>query len=88
MRRRAKVDANQAQIVQALRKVGATVLHLHPLGRGAPDILAGYRGRNILMEIKSAKGKLTPQEAEFMWGWKGQYCEVRTVQEALLAIRI
>ena len=88
MRRAARADRNQAQIVAALRKVGATVLHLHSLGRGAPDILAGYRGRNILMEIKTPKGKLTPQESDFMWGWKGQYAEVRTVDEALLAIKV
>jgi len=57
MRQRAKVDANQKQIVNALRKCGYSVLHLHTLGKGAPDIVVGVSGMNYLFEIKSVVGR-------------------------------
>jgi hypothetical protein len=44
MRRIARVDKNQAEIVSALRKAGARVLHLHQHGEGCPDILVGFLG--------------------------------------------
>ncbi|RZL10243.1 MAG: hypothetical protein EOO62_13295 [Hymenobacter sp.] len=66
-----RVDANQADIVRALRGIGASVLHCHVL-KNAFDILVGYRGRTFLMEIKtSEKEKLTPGEAEFQRTWRG-----------------
>lgn len=39
MRTAARVDENQPAIVQALERIGARVLHLHTLGKGAPDLL-------------------------------------------------
>lgn len=52
MRRAARVDRNQPEIVQALRQVGAFVQPLHTIGGGCPDILVGYRDVWHLMEIK------------------------------------
>ena len=46
MRRQAKVDANQSDIVAGLRSIGATVQPLHAVGKGCPDLLIGYRGDN------------------------------------------
>lgn len=76
MWRAAKVDANQAVIVETLRAVGATVLHLHTVGQGCPDLLVGLRGRNVLMEIKDGNKppsarRLTPDEQKFMDEWRG-----------------
>lgn len=51
MKRAARVDANQPQIVEALRKVGATVLITSQL-KNAFDILVGYKGNLFIMEIK------------------------------------
>ena len=56
--RPSRVDANQAEIVAAFRAAGATVLHLHSIGHGCPDLLVGYQGRNLLVEVKTADGKL------------------------------
>ena len=53
--RAAKVDANQVEIVEELRKAGCTVQHLHQVGKGCPDILVGYMHMNILMEIKDGE---------------------------------
>ena len=57
MRRAAKVDGNQAEIVSALRQVGAEVQSLASVGQGVPDLLVGFRSRNFLLECKQAKAK-------------------------------
>ena len=81
-----KVDANQAEIVEALRKAGASVLVLSRVGQGCADLAVGLRGETFFLEIKAGKGKLTPSEIEFMEGWRGHYAIVRTAEEALEAI--
>lgn len=86
MRRAARVDANQAEIVSALRKAGATVELLHAVGGGCPDILAGYLGRNLLMEIKGPGGRLNEIEHEWHLWWRGQVVVVYTAEEALRII--
>jgi hypothetical protein len=40
------------------------------------------------MEVKTAKGKLTPAEEEFMELWTDNYVIVRTPDEALRAIGV
>ncbi len=88
-----RVDSNQAEIVEALRKVGCSVQDLHEVGHGCPDLLVGlfFRGlwhENILMEVKSAKGKLNETEAAWHAGWRGQVAVVHSAEEALAAIGI
>lgn len=86
-----KVDTNQKDIVAALRAVGVSILHLHTLGEGAPDILCGFSDINILMEIKdgdksSSARKLTPDQKKWHNEWKGQVVIVNSVYEALAVI--
>lgn len=93
MRTRARVDTNQPAIVEALRGAGATVIHLHTIGRGCPDIAVGIHGRNYLMEIKDgdkspSKQKLTRDEQEWHDAWRGQVCIVSSADEALAAIGV
>ena len=88
MKRAAKVDTNQPEIVAALRAIGATVQHLHTVGKGCPDILVGYRGVNYLLEIKDgskppSKRRLTKDEAEWIGRWRGQVQVVKSVIEAV-----
>jgi len=79
-----KVDKNQREIVMALRKVGASVIHLHTVGNGCPDLLVGFRGENFLIEVKLGKGKLTPAQKTLHTTWQGLKIGVaRTVEEAL-----
>jgi hypothetical protein len=51
MRRAARTDNNQKEIVEALRKIGCCVLPTHQL-KNAFDLLVGFRGRLYIMEIK------------------------------------
>uniref|UniRef100_A0A6M3JHY0 VRR-NUC domain-containing protein n=1 Tax=viral metagenome TaxID=1070528 RepID=A0A6M3JHY0_9ZZZZ len=86
MRRAAKVDANQPEIVQALERCGCTVLSLAPMGRGVCDLLVGLRWRNVLLEVKGPKGKLTPDQRTFLAAWKGEWYVVDSVGAALKAM--
>ena len=91
MRRAAKTDDNQAEIVAALRKIGATVQPLHAIGQGCPDILVGWRGMNTILEIKDGKKppsarKLTEDQEKWHAAWRGQVTVVETVEQAIEAV--
>lgn len=76
MRRAAKIDANQPEIVQALRQAGATVQSLAAVGSGVPDLLVGFQGKTALIEVKdSAKPPsarcLTEDQLDWHGKWRG-----------------
>ena len=86
MRKHAKVDLNQVEIVAAIRKVGGKVLHLHQIGGGCADVLVKYRGVLLLMEIKSKGGRMTPDEQAFYDEWQDCMVVVYSAEEALEAL--
>ena len=86
-----RADANQAEIVKALRDIGATVQHLHTLGHGCPDLLVGIRGINLLLEVKDggkpqSRRSLTDDEREWHEAWRGQVCIVNSVDQAVMLV--
>jgi hypothetical protein len=86
-----RVDANQAEIVRALRAIGATVQPRHDVGKGCPELLVGFRGENFCLEVKDgakprSRQALTEDEEQWEERWQGQYRVVRTVEEALRAV--
>lgn len=88
-----KVDSNQTRVVKALRDLGATVQHLHAVGKGCPDLLVGYKGNNYLLEIKDgdkpeSARKLTAEQTIWHYDWKGQVAVVNSAQEAIDTIKI
>lgn len=83
MRRAARTDSNQAEIVAALRKVGVSVVPTHAVGSGFGDLVCGYRGRTYLVECKDRLGVLTDDQADFVRTWHGDYHVVRSIREAL-----
>lgn len=78
-----RVDANQKEIVKALRDFGASVQIISDVGKGCPDIIVGWQGDNYLVEIKKDKGVLTPHEIAFFSSWKGQVCMIRSADTLL-----
>jgi hypothetical protein len=86
MRRAARVDRNQAAIVEQLRGVGASVESLARVGAGVPDLLVGFRERTYLLEIKTDRGALTDDQRAWLARWRGQAAVVRSADEALKAI--
>lgn len=81
-------DANQADIISALRDVGASVRTLQMEASGLPDLLVGYRGRNYLVEVKTEEGTRTPDQIDFWETWQGQTAICRTIAEALAVLGI
>jgi hypothetical protein len=87
MFRAARVDSNQSEVTKALRKIGASVQLLHSVGKGCPDMLVGYKGVNILLEIKRDETKkLTPDQVIWHHNWRGQVATVATSEEAYNAV--
>jgi len=86
MRYAARVDENQAAIVQALRDAGAYVWII-----GLPvDLLVGYKDRTLLMEVKTtSKKRLTGLQATFFEKWTGgTLCRVDSPEAALRMIGV
>lgn len=70
-RYRCRTDLNHQAIANYLRKAGCLVFSLHTVGRGFPDLLVLIPGgRLALVEVKSPKGRLTPDQERFISdGW-------------------
>jgi lambda repressor-like predicted transcriptional regulator len=60
-----RVDANQKQIVAALRKCGVFVADTSRLGGGHPDIICQVFGRWVPVELKMPGAKLTDDEVRW-----------------------
>lgn len=76
MRRAAKIDANQTQVVEALRAAGATVQSLAAVGQGVPDLLVGFQSKTLLMEVKDGRKppsqrQLTEDQLKWHGAWRG-----------------
>jgi hypothetical protein len=90
LRRAARTDANQAELVKALHKVGGLWI---PIGYPF-DGLAGFGGRWIAIEIKdgakvASKRKLKPSQVEFFRdcaAYRLPAAKVESVDELLQAI--
>jgi hypothetical protein len=88
MRYAARIDANQEHIVSALRAHGATV-RIVTQGNGLPDLLVGYKGFTLLLEVKDGNKvpsarKLTPAEQKFFDEWTGgMLAVVNSADEAI-----
>ena len=93
MRRAARVDDNQREIVEELRRVGCSVWSLAGVGKGFPDLAVGFRGRNLFLEVKDGskppcKRKLTPDEEAFHASWRGHVAVVESVEDALKIVGV
>jgi hypothetical protein len=92
VRRRSRVDDNQASIVQVFRQMGCSVQPIHTLGRGVPDLLVAVRGKTLLVEIKDGSKppsarRLTPDEMEWHAKWRGDVYIVESTEQAETLIR-
>ncbi|GAB3763573.1 hypothetical protein GCM10028796_17310 [Ramlibacter monticola] len=94
MRRAAKVDRNQPEIVAALRRIGADVFSLAAVGDGIPDLLVGFRGTTYLLEVKDGSKppsarQLTDDQIKWHAAWRGGRCVVvSSIVEALAALEV
>lgn len=92
--RYAKVDANQTEIVNALRKAGCFVQSLAAIGKGCADLLVLTPATDwIVMEVKDGSKppsarKLTPDEAQWHRQARGSVYVVESVADAFRAAGI
>lgn len=87
MRRAAKVDDNQPEIVECFRKLGWSVLIISQL-KNCCDIIVSKSGRTIAIEIKDGKKppsaqKLTEGEQKFKDRWQGEYALIKSIDQVL-----
>lgn len=86
MRRAARVDKNQSEIVSALRAAGAYVWII-----GLPvDLLVGYNNHTYLVEVKNgSKKSLTKLQQDFFGNWiGGTLCRIDGPEAALRMIGV
>ena len=91
MRRAARRDANEGDIIKAMREAGAYVKVIND--EGLFDLLVSYRGKTLLIEIKDGSRppsarRLTDAEQKFHDEWPGSDLYiVNSVEEALALLR-
>lgn len=89
---RNRSDKNQKEIAAALGRV-FSVANTNQVKGGFPDLIAGGSmpckrcgariAQNLLIEVKGAAGRLTPEQIAFHDLWKGPIVIARSIDEAL-----
>lgn len=70
-----RVDTNQVEVVEYLRKSGYSVV------TGMNDLMVGRRGVTLWVELKSKHGRLTPAQQELLANYRGAYLVAHTPEE-------
>lgn len=88
MRRAARTDANQQQIIKAFESLGWTVKDASRLGEGFPDLIVSRTGINLLIEVKDgsrcpSERKLTTAQQRFHKHWPGPLETVHSVDDVV-----
>ena len=79
-----RIDANQPEIVEALRKMGVAVIVANAEGY---DLITAAAGKMALVEVKDGSKppsaqKLTPAELDLLQNWPGDYVIVANLDQA------
>jgi hypothetical protein len=91
MRRAARRDDNEQDIIKAMRAEGAYVKQIND--EGLFDLLVSYRGETLLIEVKDgakppSARRLTEAELKFHEEWPGSDLFIITsVEEAIALLR-
>ena len=91
MRKAAKIDENQPAIVGFFRSAGMSVAITSNSHDGFPDIVVGYKGVTVLVEIKDgskapSKRKLTPKQVEFHNDFTGALTVIESIDQAVVLV--
>ena len=84
-RRRAKVDANQPEIVKSLREIPGVTVQL-----GMDDFLIGYKGKTYWIELKDVgkEKQLKDSQIKLLDKWTGHYMVTSSLDEILSELGI
>lgn len=85
-----RVDGNHREVVEGLRAAlpEATVFDASGAGRGFPDLVVGWKGRNYLFEVKNgdqvpSRRRLTAAQVGLHGSWQGQVAVVCSAADIL-----
>lgn len=81
MRHAARTDANQAEIIRALKRCGVSVEYIK-----LPFDLVIFNPRKqetAFVEVKTEEGRLTKAQEEFISRWPGRIFIVRSAEDAV-----
>lgn len=83
-----RIDANQPEIVDAIRELGASVMVASNFGNGFPDLIVGVPLNTLLIEVKNPAGDygrrgLNKLQKAFHASWPGPIYMARSVAEAM-----
>lgn len=82
----AKRDANEPEIIDALEAIGCSVDRT-PGGEGRPDLIVGFRGSDVRIEIKMPGEKLNVIQRRYHSEWKGAPIHVAySIAEAIAIV--
>lgn len=59
-----RVDKNHGEIKRAFEKLGCRVFDAYAVGKGFPDLVVQWSGVTMLVEVKTAHGKLTQSQKD------------------------
>lgn len=87
-RRNPRRDQNEAVLFRAFRAAGCAVLPIS--APGAPDaVIFLPTGKGLLVEVKSARGKLRPEQIRWQATWRGPEIHiVRTIDDVLRLVGV
>lgn len=78
-----RTDANQALLMGMARGMGASVADTHEVGDGFPDLVLAWRGYNLLVEVKTERGRYTGDQVIWRDEWRAPTYTVRTADELI-----
>jgi hypothetical protein len=85
MRRAAKRDTSEAEVIWMFKKLGWSVLQISV--KDGPDLFAAkrqnQRQRTVAAECKSGKSKLRPGQVTFRDNWYGEYVVLRSAEDVV-----
>lgn len=65
--------------------MGASVVHLHTVGKGCPDLAVAIAGQTYLVEVKNSRKawKMTPDQVGFHSSWNAPIAVLDSVDSAI-----
>lgn len=78
-------DGNHAEVIGWYEELFCSVLDLHKVGGGCPDLLVGCAGRDELVETKPEGGQLRPNQVTFNKTWRGRKVTLVRTQADVIA---
>jgi hypothetical protein len=81
--RHGKPDQSSREIDTWMEAHGASIVKLDGVGNDVPDRLYGFRGKNLLVELKTGTRQRSDGQEQFARTWRGDTVYLwRTIEDA------